>query len=187
MRAFDVALPDPRPGLGGPEEGLGPGTLLVDGVATVSRPLLVACWMARASALERAPTLTVTVSVVGGGSDIALLCHAAKLVTSRAKSRAYGAPLYLMYLYIYLRLTYISPAVFIYLRLYLYISGCTYISPAVFIYLWLYLYISGCTYISLAVLIYLRLYVYISGWIYYIPVVFLYTTIWTNFDTNGAP
>ena len=69
---------------------------------------------------------------------------------------------------------YISPAVLIYLRLYLlylqlylYISGCTY-------------YISSCTYISPAVLIYLRLYLYISGCIYISPVLH-------NFDTNSAP
>ena len=61
----------------------------------------------------------------------------------------------------------ISPAVFIYLRLYLYISGCTYISLAVFIYLRLYLYISGCTYISL--------------------VGFINITVCTNFETHGAP
>ena len=62
----------------------------------------------------------------------------------------------------------ISPVVLIYLRLYLYISGCTYISPFVLI-------ISGCIYISPAVLVYLRLYLYniISSCIYISPAVFI--------------
>ena len=76
-----------------------------------------------------------------------------------------------------------NPAVLIYLRLYLYISGCTYV------------YISRCTYISPAVFIYLRLYLYISGCIYISQAVFIYLGFYTiltqtspqKFDTNGAP
>ena len=75
---------------------------------------------------------------------------------------------------------YISLAVLIYLRLYLYISGCTYISLAVLIYLRLYLYISGCTYMSQAVFIYILLYLHISGCIYISPVL-------NNFYTNSSP
>ena len=98
-------------------------------------------------------------------------------------------------LYLYISgCTYISQAVLIYLWLYLYISGCIYISPAVLIYLRLYLYISGCTYISPAVFIYLRLYLYISGCIYISLAVFTYLQFYTiltqtapeDFDTNGA-
>ena len=96
---------------------------------------------------------------------------------------------------------YIYPAVFIYLRLYLYIFGCTYISPAVFIsqavliYLRLYLYITGCIYISPAVLIYLRLNLHSPAVFIISPAVFIYLRFYTiltqtapqNFDTNGAP
>ena len=73
---------------------------------------------------------------------------------------------------------FISPAVLIYLRLYLYIFGCTYISSAVLTYLRLYLHISGCTYISPAVLIYLRLYLHISGCTYISPVVLIYLRLY---------
>ena len=91
--------------------------------------------------------------------------------------------------------TFLSPkrynlAVFIYLRLYLYISGCIYI----YISGCTYIYISGCTYISPAVFIYLRLYLYISGCIYISLAVFTYLQFYTiltqtapeDFDTNGA-
>ena len=89
---------------------------------------------------------------------------------------------------------YISLAVLIYLRLYLYISGCTYISLAVLIYLRLYLYISGCTYISLAVLIYNRLYLYITGCIYIYILLYLHISgciyispVLNNFYPNCSP
>ena len=166
MCAFGVALPDPRPGLGDPEEWLGPGSLLADGVAIVSQPLPVICWMARASVLESA-----NIDCHSGRREVRhrtrmhtrRCTYAAKLVKSHATSRAYGTGCISIYLRLCLYIsgcTYISPAVLIYLRLYIYIY------PAVLIYLRLYLHISGCTCISAAVLIYLRLYLYISGCTY---------------------
>ena len=85
----------------------------------------------------------------------------------------------------------ISPAVFIYLliylRLYLYISGCTYISLAILIYLRLYLYISGCTYISQAVLIYHRLYLYIYPAVFTYLWLYLYISCFKQFLHKQLP
>ena len=203
MCAVPLSLPDPRPVLGAPEEWFGPGTLFADGVATVSRPLLVACWMARASALESA-----NVDCHSGRREVRHrtrmhtrhCTYAAKLVTSHHVPTALlyiSGCIYLrLYLYILRLYLYISGCIYmLYLYisgcigLYLYISGCTYTSPTVHIsdctYISpLYLYISGCIYISPAVLmspavlIYLRLYLYISGCTYIYPAVPTYLRLY---------
>ena len=59
------------------------------------------------------------------------------------------------------------------------VSGCIYISPAVLIYLRLYLYIS-------AVFIYIRLCFYISGCTYISLVGLINITVCTNFETHGV-
>ena len=71
--------------------------------------------------------------------------------------------------------TYISPAVLIYLRLYLHI------------YLRLYLYITSCTYISLAVHIYLRLYLYTTGYTYISLTIFICLHFYTILTQNSTP